>query len=69
MKKSADRSLAEVRRKVNDAKQMIDTLKALAKLRELRKDAAKKKGLLRDSIDKLMCWIFYAFMAKFSYFM
>ena len=50
MRQAADRSLAEVRRKVTDAKQLVDTFKALTKLRELRKDAAKRKGMLSGSL-------------------
>lgn len=44
MKLAADAVLSEVRRKQADAKRMLDILKALEKLRKLRKDAASRKG-------------------------
>lgn len=36
--------LSEVRKKQSDAKKMVDILKALEKLRKLRKEAASRKG-------------------------
>ena len=44
MKVVADETLAEVRRKVTDVKRSLETLKALQKLRQLRQEAAVKKG-------------------------
>lgn len=45
LKLAADAVLSEVRKKQADAKRMLDILKALEKLRKLRKDAASRKGL------------------------
>lgn len=44
LKLAADAVLSEVRRKQADAKRMLDILKALEKLRKLRKEAASRKG-------------------------
>lgn len=44
LKKAADSVLSEVRKKQSDAKKMVDILKALEKLRKLRKEAASRKG-------------------------
>lgn len=48
LKLAADSVLAEVRRKQGDTKRMLDILKALEKLRKLRKDAASRKGLFPE---------------------
>ncbi|XP_017333944.1 programmed cell death protein 7 [Ictalurus punctatus] len=45
LKLAADAVLSEVRRKQADAKRMLDILKALEKLRKLRKEAASRKGM------------------------
>lgn len=45
LKKAADSVLSEVRKKQSDAKKMVDILKALEKLRKLRKEAASRKGV------------------------
>lgn len=44
LKQAADAVLSEVRRKQADAKRMLDILKALEKLRKLRKEAASRRG-------------------------
>ncbi|KAK3533938.1 hypothetical protein QTP70_034937 [Hemibagrus guttatus] len=48
LKLAADSVLSEVRRKQADAKRMLDILKALEKLRKLRKDAASRKGMFPE---------------------
>ncbi|KAL2077041.1 hypothetical protein ACEWY4_026545 [Coilia grayii] len=45
LKRAADAVLSEVRKKQADAKKMLDILKALEKLRKLRKEAASRKGV------------------------
>ncbi|XP_048088214.1 programmed cell death protein 7 [Alosa alosa] len=45
LKKAADSVLSEVRKKQSDSKKMLDILKALEKLRKLRKEAASRKGV------------------------
>jgi len=50
MKKAADAVLSEVRKKQADAKRMLDILKSLEKLRKLRKEAAARKGKLKNKI-------------------
>lgn len=45
MKKSADTTLAEVRRKITDVNQRLKLLSQLRKLRQLRRDKAKQRGL------------------------
>lgn len=52
MKLAADAVLSEVRRKQADAKRMLDILKALEKLRKLRKEAASRKG------ECVFCFLF-----------
>lgn len=52
LKLAADAVLSEVRRKQADSKRMLDILKALEKLRKLRKEAASKKGV------HLFCFLF-----------
>lgn len=44
LKLAADSVLSEVRRKQTDTNRMVDVLKALEKLRKLRKEAASRKG-------------------------
>ncbi|KAG8575057.1 hypothetical protein GDO81_009428 [Engystomops pustulosus] len=44
LKATADHVLAEVRKKQNDVKKMLDVLKSLEKLRKLRKEAAGRKA-------------------------
>lgn len=44
LKAAADGVLAEVRKKQSDTKRMVDILRALEKLRKLRKEAAARKG-------------------------
>ncbi|KAB5558980.1 hypothetical protein PHYPO_G00023530 [Pangasianodon hypophthalmus] len=48
LKLAADAVLSEVRRKQADAKRMLDILKALEKLRKLRKEAASRKGMFPE---------------------
>ncbi|XP_062868984.1 programmed cell death protein 7 [Trichomycterus rosablanca] len=48
LKQAADSVLSEVRRKQADTKRMLDVLKALEKLRKLRKEAASRKGLFPE---------------------
>ncbi|XP_060740373.1 programmed cell death protein 7 [Tachysurus vachellii] len=48
LKLAADAVLSEVRKKQSDAKRMLDILKALEKLRKLRKDAASRKGMFPE---------------------
>ncbi|XP_029431348.1 programmed cell death protein 7 isoform X2 [Rhinatrema bivittatum] len=45
LKAAADSVLSEVRKKQADTKRMVDVLRALEKLRKLRKEAAGKKGI------------------------
>uniref|UniRef100_G3TX90 Programmed cell death 7 n=1 Tax=Loxodonta africana TaxID=9785 RepID=G3TX90_LOXAF len=45
LKAAADGVLSEVRRKQADTKRMVDLLRALEKLRKLRKEAAARKGV------------------------
>uniref|UniRef100_H3BBY2 Programmed cell death 7 n=1 Tax=Latimeria chalumnae TaxID=7897 RepID=H3BBY2_LATCH len=45
LKAAADSVLSEVRKKQADAKRMVDILRALEKLRKLRKEAAARKGI------------------------
>ncbi|XP_063045639.1 programmed cell death protein 7 [Engraulis encrasicolus] len=45
LKAAADAVLSEVRKKQGDAKKMVDILRALEKLRKLRKEAAARKGV------------------------
>lgn len=44
LKAAADSVLSEVRKKQADTKRMMDILRALEKLRKLRKEAAGRKG-------------------------
>lgn len=44
LKAAADGVLSEVRKKQADTKRMVDILRALEKLRKLRKEAAARKG-------------------------
>lgn len=44
LKAAADGVLSEVRKKQSDTKRMVDILRALEKLRKLRKEAAARKG-------------------------
>ena len=46
LKAAADETLGEVRRKLSEAEKARDLLKAMTKLRQLRKDAAERKGNL-----------------------
>ncbi|KAI4889531.1 hypothetical protein NFI96_010733 [Prochilodus magdalenae] len=48
LKLAADAVLSEVRKKQADAKRMLDILKALEKLRKLRKEAASRKGMFPE---------------------
>lgn len=48
LKAAADGVLSEVRKKQSDTKRMVDILRALEKLRKLRKEAAARKG--KDSL-------------------
>ncbi|KAF5906166.1 programmed cell death protein 7, partial [Clarias magur] len=48
LKMAADSVLSEVRKKQADAKRMLDILKALEKLRKLRKEAASRKGMFPE---------------------
>ncbi|XP_041030621.1 programmed cell death protein 7 [Carcharodon carcharias] len=45
LKAAADSVLSEVRKKQADAKRLVDILRALEKLRKLRKEAAARKGV------------------------
>lgn len=45
MKETADRTLAKVRREIREATKMLDTMKSLQKLRDIRKDTAEKRGI------------------------
>ncbi|NXE12986.1 PDCD7 protein, partial [Lophotis ruficrista] len=45
LKAAADSVLSEVRKKQADTKRMVDILRALEKLRKLRKEAAARKGV------------------------
>ncbi|KAG6938738.1 programmed cell death 7, partial [Chelydra serpentina] len=45
LKAAADSVLSEVRKKQADTKRMVDILRALEKLRKLRKEAAGRKGV------------------------
>ncbi|XP_069768261.1 programmed cell death protein 7 [Narcine bancroftii] len=45
LKAAADSVLSEVRKKQTDAKRLVDILRALEKLRKLRKEAAARKGV------------------------
>ncbi|XP_030045621.1 bromodomain-containing protein 4 isoform X2 [Microcaecilia unicolor] len=45
LKAAADSVLSEVRKKQADTKRMVDVLRALEKLRKLRKEAAGRKGI------------------------
>lgn len=45
LKAAADGVLSEVRKKQADTKRMVDILRALEKLRKLRKEAAARKGV------------------------
>ncbi|XP_051896505.1 programmed cell death protein 7 [Pristis pectinata] len=45
LKAAADSVLSEVRKKQADAKRLVDVLRALEKLRKLRKEAAARKGV------------------------
>ena len=68
MKLSADKSLSEVRKKVSDADRLLHTLKGLTKLRELRREPAKRRGkcdnfcdpflLIFDCFHELICLLF-----------
>ncbi|XP_049321425.1 programmed cell death protein 7 [Astyanax mexicanus] len=48
LKLAADAVLSEVRKKQADSKRMLDILKALEKLRKLRKEAASRKGMFPE---------------------
>ncbi|XP_066502999.1 programmed cell death protein 7 [Hoplias malabaricus] len=48
LKLAADSVLSEVRKKQADSKRMLDILKALEKLRKLRKEAASRKGMFPE---------------------
>ncbi|KAK1798536.1 hypothetical protein P4O66_006833 [Electrophorus voltai] len=48
LKLAADAVLSEVRKKQADSKRMLDILKALEKLRKLRKEAAARKGMFPE---------------------
>ncbi|KAL7866805.1 hypothetical protein AOLI_G00146190 [Acnodon oligacanthus] len=48
LKLAADAVLSEVRKKQADAKRMLDILKALEKLRKLRKEAASRRGMFPE---------------------
>lgn len=54
LKRAADSVLSEVRKKQGDAKKMLDILKALEKLRKLRKEAASRKGKGLSSAQQRM---------------
>lgn len=45
MKKEADGILSEVRRKLSECSQITQLLNAVEKLRNLRKESARKRGL------------------------
>jgi Programmed cell death protein 7 len=45
LKKSADATLAEVRRKITDVNQRLKLLSQMRKLRQLRRDKAKQRGV------------------------
>lgn len=50
MKKEADNILAEVRRKIHEAKKTIEKLKVFEKLRSSRQANAEQKGKVKLSI-------------------
>jgi len=50
MKKAADKTLLEVRRKISDGQQSLKLLTQLRKLRHLRRDQAERKGYCIQSV-------------------
>ena len=60
MKKAADKTLLEVRKKISDAQQSLKLLTQLRKLRNLRKDQAERKGYSTYSVP--IHFFFFSFL-------